>query len=139
MNPMQIKDNLKTILDGYPNTYTFTKSLAEKTILKRRGTLPTCIVRPSMVGATNKEPFVGWTDTLSAIGAPLTFGGIGIYKYQIGNGESNIDPCAVDQCINHILIATCHCAFNPHELHIYNHTSTYINPLSQKIYNYCAN
>ncbi len=93
---MQIKDNLKTILNGYPNTYTFTKSLAEKTILKRRGTLPTCIVRPSMVGATNKEPFVGWTDSLSAIGAPLTFGGIGIYKYQIGNGESNIDPCAVD-------------------------------------------
>lgn len=110
MNPQQVAENLKTLLEGYPNTYTFTKAMAERSILKKKGSLPCCIVRPAMVGAAIKEPFVGWTDTISALGGPIFFGGIGIYNYQVGWGKEHIDLVAVDQCVNTILVTTCHCA-----------------------------
>ena len=52
----------KEILGLHPNTYTYTKRLAE--ILVRdeynNSNLPACIVRPSVVTPSYKEPFVGW-------------------------------------------------------------------------------
>jgi len=130
MNPAQCAENLKVLMEGYPNTYTFTKAMAERSILKKRGNLPTCIVRPAMVGPSVKEPFVGWTDTISALSGPIYAGAIGVYNYQVGYGKENVDLVAVDQCCNHILIATTHCAFHPEELHVYNHSSTDVNPIT---------
>lgn len=40
-----------------PNTYTFTKALAEYLVLQEAGDLNIAIVRPSIVGASWKEPF----------------------------------------------------------------------------------
>ena len=34
MNPQYIQDNEKTLIGTYPNTYTFTKSMAERTVKK---------------------------------------------------------------------------------------------------------
>lgn len=135
MNPLEIEADLKNILNGYPNTYTFTKSLAEKSILKKRGTLPCCLLRPSMIGSSLREPYVGWVDCVSALGGPIFFGGIGVYNYQVGYGAETIDLVAVDQCINHILIATAYCSTKPEELHIFNHTSSAVNPLKQLVWN----
>ena len=39
-----------------PNNYTLTKAVAEDLILKERGQLPVCIIRPSIVGASQEEP-----------------------------------------------------------------------------------
>lgn len=39
----------KEIIGKYPNTYTFSKSLAERTIKKRVGNLKVAILRPSVV------------------------------------------------------------------------------------------
>lgn len=128
MNPLQIQENLKSIIGDYPNTYTFTKSLFEKTLMKTRGSMKTVIFRPSMIGATYREPVKGWVDNISALGAPLFFGGLGIYNYVVGT-RSNVDPCAVDMCINHILVAVAHRANSTEpDLHIYNHSSTHANP-----------
>lgn len=43
------------LLGAYPNTYTFTKRLAEELVFESG--LPAAIVRPSVVVATAKEPF----------------------------------------------------------------------------------
>lgn len=137
MSPVEVKENLKEILNGYPNTYTFTKAMTERSILKKKGTLPCCILRPAMTGCAIKEPVVGWVDTIAAMGAPLFFGGIGIYGYALsatGNGKEVIDIVAVDQCSNSILLATCYCAANPEKLHIFNHTSSNSNPMTLKTY-----
>lgn len=60
------------ILQYYPNTYTFTKSLTEHLILKRvdynrveeiqggKSQWPISIVRASHVGAGAMEPLPGW-------------------------------------------------------------------------------
>ena len=40
-----------------PNTYTFTKSLAEHVLLHEADNFPIAIFRPSIIGAAYKEPF----------------------------------------------------------------------------------
>lgn len=69
-----------------------------------------CIVRPSLVGASLKEPYPGWCDTLDLMAAPVLFTGMGLHKFMISNGKQIIDVICVDQLTNHVLIATAHCA-----------------------------
>ena len=45
------------IIGNRPNTYTFTKAIAEHVVMEEGAGLPICIVRPSIVGATWKDPF----------------------------------------------------------------------------------
>lgn len=48
-----------------PNTYTFTKQIAESLVIEQT-VVPTIILRPSIVGASLNEPFPGWIDNFSA-------------------------------------------------------------------------
>jgi alcohol-forming fatty acyl-CoA reductase len=54
---------------GWPNTYTFTKSLAESLIAKNIGKdgagLPIAIVRPSIVETSVAKPFRGWNEGIN--------------------------------------------------------------------------
>lgn len=45
------------LLGKKPNTYTFTKAIAEHKIMELGKGLPICVVRPSIVGAAWKDPF----------------------------------------------------------------------------------
>ncbi|XP_036139891.1 fatty acyl-CoA reductase 1 [Monomorium pharaonis] len=49
-------------LDYAPNTYIFSKNLAESVIHEYSSSLPCAIVRPSIVVSSIKEPFPGWID-----------------------------------------------------------------------------
>ncbi|XP_043067692.1 fatty acyl-CoA reductase wat-like [Drosophila bipectinata] len=61
----QVLDGMEPALRGdFPNTYTYTKALAEDVILKEAGSLPVSIFRPSFIIPTYKEPLVGWIDNL---------------------------------------------------------------------------
>ena len=50
------------LLGDKPNTYTYTKQLAEHLLVNEGKAMPLAIVRPSIVGASWKEPFPGWID-----------------------------------------------------------------------------
>jgi long-chain acyl-CoA synthetase len=54
---------------GWPNTYTFTKSLAESLIAKHIGKdgarLPIAIVRPAIVETSVTKPFRGWNEGIN--------------------------------------------------------------------------
>src|SRR5208337_1357260 len=50
---------------GWPNTYTFTKSLAESLIAKHGAGLPIAIVRPSIVETSVEKPFRGWNEGIN--------------------------------------------------------------------------
>jgi len=50
---------------GWPNTYTFTKSLAESLIAKYGAGLPIAIVRPSIVETSVAKPFRGWNEGIN--------------------------------------------------------------------------
>src|SRR4030095_5371264 len=53
---------------GWPNTYTFTKSLAESLTAKLGADLPVAVVRPSIVETSTHDPFAGWNDGVNKIG-----------------------------------------------------------------------
>lgn len=44
------------LLGNKPNTYTYTKQLAEHLLVTEGASLPLAIIRPSIVGAAWKEP-----------------------------------------------------------------------------------
>jgi hypothetical protein len=52
----------KEIIGRHPNTYTFSKALAEQYLIESANDLPIAIVRPSIVVASWKHPIPGWID-----------------------------------------------------------------------------
>jgi thioester reductase-like protein len=57
---------------GWPNTYTFTKSLGESILARRGRDLPIAIVRPSIVESSERSPFTGWNEGINTSG-PLSY------------------------------------------------------------------
>lgn len=60
------KEKLKKLLERsqkhFPNTYTYSKHLAEKFINEKSSEIPAIILRPSIVIPNVKDPFPGWID-----------------------------------------------------------------------------
>lgn len=65
LNADLINDITKKLLADRPNTYTFTKALAEHLIYEQNGRLPIAVVRPSIVASSFLEPTPGWVDNVS--------------------------------------------------------------------------
>ncbi len=57
---------------GWPNTYTFTKSLGESILAQNGGGLAIAIVRPSIVESSERTPFIGWNEGINTSG-PLSY------------------------------------------------------------------
>jgi long-chain acyl-CoA synthetase len=57
---------------GWPNIYTFTKSLGESLLSRHGGDLPIAIVRPSIVESSQRSPFTGWNEGINTSG-PLSY------------------------------------------------------------------
>jgi long-chain acyl-CoA synthetase len=80
---------------GWPNTYTFTKNLAESLIAKRGADLPVAVVRPSIVETSTAQPFRGWNEGLNT-SAPLSYL-LGTYFRQLPTNERKcLDVIPVD-------------------------------------------
>lgn len=62
MDDTNFDDIMDPIIKPWPNTYTFTKALAETLIEEYNDRLPVSIVRPSIVMASYTDPFPGWVD-----------------------------------------------------------------------------
>ncbi len=62
---MNTQAKTKEVIGERPNTYTFTKAIAEQLVAQERGDLPISIVRPSIVVGSWKEPFPGWIDNMN--------------------------------------------------------------------------
>jgi len=90
---------------GWPNTYTFTKSLAESLLATRGAGLPIAIVRPSIVETSLEEPFRGWNEGINT-SAPLSYL-LGTYFRQLPSNErKRLDVIPVDMvCRGMTLIA----------------------------------
>jgi hypothetical protein len=80
---------------GWPNTYTFTKSLGESLIARRGAGLPIAVVRPSIVESSIAEPFRGWNEGVGT-SAPLAYL-LGTYFRQLPSNERKcLDIIPVD-------------------------------------------
>jgi alcohol-forming fatty acyl-CoA reductase len=130
MNPQYISDNEKALIGNYPNTYTYTKSMAERSLKKLCGNLKISIVRPSIVIPAYTEPFPGWTDTLAAGGGiifAVISGLMHVVKTKI---TATVDFIPVDYVSNLILTTTAFSAQSPKPCVNVLHASTsHLNPI----------
>ncbi len=110
---------------GWPNTYTYTKSLGEQVIASTPG-LRYALVRPSIVESALRYPFPGWNEGFTT-SAPLSFA---VMKGQrsIPAGEKTIlDMIPVDMVAGSLIAITAQAIRTP-ERRVYQQASGDSNP-----------
>ncbi|XP_021431203.2 fatty acyl-CoA reductase 1 isoform X2 [Oncorhynchus mykiss] len=88
-----------------PNTYTYTKAIAEYLVQQECGNLNVAIIRPSIVGASWKEPFPGWIDNFNGPSGIFIAAGKGILRTMRASNNAVADLVPVDAVINTTLAA----------------------------------
>jgi hypothetical protein len=104
--------------------------MAERTLKKRKpANLPCVLLRPAIINASIKEPFPGWTDTLSAAGGLSVAGGSGVLKYVYAKIDNIADLIPVDYVSNAIIVSTALQANTP-GLTVVHSNSSHSNPIT---------
>jgi HAD superfamily hydrolase (TIGR01490 family) len=111
---------------GWHDVYTFTKSLAERAVVKERGESPLVIVRPAIIESSHREPYPGWIQG-SRMADPIIMAfAKGIIREFPGDPESVIDIVPVDHVVNATLAAATR---RPEEPEVFQVASGDHNPL----------
>ena len=113
---------------GWPNTYTFTKSLGESMLARSSGELPIAIVRPSIVESSERSPFTGWNEGINTSG-PLSYL-LGTNFRQLPSNERKcLDVIPVDMvCRGMTLIAAA--VISRRHARMYQLATSAINPVN---------
>ncbi len=120
---------------GWPNTYTFTKSLAESLIAKRgkddKGeALPVAIVRPSIVETSTHDPFKGWNEGVNT-SAPISYL-LGTFFRQLpSNGKKCLDIIPVDLVVRGMILIGGSLIERRHE-QLYHLATSAVNPCNMR-------
>ncbi|XP_055687202.1 putative fatty acyl-CoA reductase CG5065 [Lutzomyia longipalpis] len=97
-------DNITpNLIVPHPNTYTYSKRLAEILIRNEYPNLPVVIARPSIVIPANEEPLPGWVDSLNGPIGIMVGGGKGVIRSMLCNGEYRAEVIPVDIAINGLI------------------------------------
>jgi len=122
--------NEKALIGEYPNTYCFTKALAEE-LLDRAEGLPIAIIRPSIVVASWEYPMKGWIDNYNGPTGILYCMWTGVLRSLRVNRDYLADWIPVDVA-NNVMIVAAWKAAQDHTARpaIYNVTSGSNNPIT---------
>ncbi|XP_060534283.1 putative fatty acyl-CoA reductase CG5065 [Cylas formicarius] len=109
------------LVGNRPNTYTFTKALAECWLKDNRGDLPLVIVRPSIVLSSMDGPLKGWVDNWNGPTGILAAAGKGLFRTMLCQKDKVADLVPVDMVINLMVTSAWWVATSkPSDLPIYN-------------------
>ncbi|XP_030764320.1 putative fatty acyl-CoA reductase CG5065 [Sitophilus oryzae] len=121
------------LVGKHPNTYTFTKALAEQLVLHYSAKIPTAIVRPSIITAAWKEPCPGWVDNISGITGILMECGRGTIRSIICDDRCRMELIPVDIVVSILIASAWHVAMvRPNTAEVYNCTSGQTSPITWK-------
>ncbi|KAK7488833.1 hypothetical protein BaRGS_00019968, partial [Batillaria attramentaria] len=121
----------RKLVKNKPNTYTYTKHLAEWVLLTEGAGLPIAIVRPSIVGATWKEPFPGWIDKFTGPSGMAVAIGKGLLRALKGDKNVVADLIPNDIPINIMITAAWYTAVvKPQKLMVYHAVTSPFNPVT---------
>ncbi|XP_059627501.1 alcohol-forming fatty acyl-CoA reductase-like [Cornus florida] len=115
-------------LYGWPNTYVFTKAMAEMFLGHWKENLPLVVVRPTIVTSTYKEPFPGWVEGVRTIDSLVLGYGKGRITCFLGDPESVVDVIPADMVVNSMIVAMVGYANQPYEI-IHQVGSSVANPM----------
>ncbi|XP_034826751.1 putative fatty acyl-CoA reductase CG5065 [Maniola hyperantus] len=120
---------VKELINGRPNTYTFTKALAEHLVADNHGRIPAVIIRPSIVTSSEREPMVGWIDNWFGASALFTSIMKGLNRVLLAEPDNRLDLIPVDYVSNLIIVAAarCKCA---KKVDVYNCSTSGDNPIT---------
>jgi long-chain acyl-CoA synthetase len=110
---------------GWPNTYTYTKSLGEQVIAGTPG-LRYALVRPSVVESAQKFPFPGWNEGFTT-SAPMIYACIKGQSALPASETSVLDMIPVDQVSGSLIAITAQALRTP-ERRVYQQATGDSNP-----------
>lgn len=129
-----ISEMTPKLIGDRPNTYTYTKALAENLLSEECGSLPVAIVRPSIVTAAWKEPCRGWIDNLNGPTGLILASSKGFLRTMLFNPNATADLIPVDTVINLMITVAWYTATRQqgrqNDILIYNCTSGLLNPIT---------
>ncbi|XP_041367398.1 fatty acyl-CoA reductase 1-like [Gigantopelta aegis] len=119
------------LLKGKPNTYTYTKHLAENILVTEGVGLPLAIVRPSIIGAAWKEPLPGWIDNYNGPSGLYIAAGKGVLRTMKGDYNAVADFIPVDIPVNLMICVAWYTAVaKPKRTLVYHSTTGGTNPFT---------
>uniref|UniRef100_A0A2S2NZV8 Fatty acyl-CoA reductase n=1 Tax=Schizaphis graminum TaxID=13262 RepID=A0A2S2NZV8_SCHGA len=98
-------DNAPTssIIEDWPNTYTFTKAVTENVILTNEYCLPVSIFRPSIIGCTKSEPEPGWLENMNGPTGLIAGVMVGFLRTAPNIGSNITDIIPADYTVNALI------------------------------------
>ncbi len=88
---------------GWNDTYTYTKALGERLVLRGRGDLATVILRPSIIESSLAEPMPGWIDGYRMADPLIAAYGRGRLSFFPARPDVSLDIMPLDLTVNAIL------------------------------------
>ncbi|XP_063962753.1 fatty acyl-CoA reductase 1-like isoform X1 [Lytechinus pictus] len=117
------------LLGKRPNTYTFTKALAEYVVKEEGKGLPICITRPSTVLGSWKEPYRGWVDNILSGSGLMAAVGKGMVTTVLSDPNTILDVIPVDVIVNAMIGVTWYTGVHrPANISVYNLVTGPVNP-----------
>ncbi|KAE8751586.1 hypothetical protein FOCC_FOCC001833 [Frankliniella occidentalis] len=101
----QLEKESSRLIGKRPNTYTFTKALAENLWAEDARDLPVAIVRPSIIGWAWRDPAPGWVDNTNSIVGPFSAIASGTTRSIHCDPTKVCDLIPVDVVVNVVLAA----------------------------------
>ncbi|XP_059056959.1 putative fatty acyl-CoA reductase CG5065 [Achroia grisella] len=115
-----------SLYQKHPNSYTYSKRLAEALVRDSYPQLPATVVRPSIVTPSYREPLPGWVDNLNGPVGVMVGAGKGVIRSMHCYGQCHAEVIPVDSAINAIIVIAFRIGTmteRPLEIPVYNLTS----------------
>ncbi|XP_018574204.1 fatty acyl-CoA reductase wat-like [Anoplophora glabripennis] len=135
-------DNMQShFLGNYPNTYVYSKQVAEDVVKQLTKDFPAGIFRPSIVISTYKEPIRGWINNFYGATGVFYGSGVGLLRVLYCDEESVANIVPVDMCVNGLIASAWDVGQRfdkakeeggEYEMPVYNYESTNDKPINWK-------
>ncbi|KAJ8706214.1 hypothetical protein PYW08_010840 [Mythimna loreyi] len=131
----QVVNNITPgLLGAFPNTYAYTKAVAENIVLEYSKGLPVALFRPSIVIGTSKEPVSGWIDNVYGPTGVVVGAAVGLLHVLNCNPKVLADLVPGDMVVAGVVAAAWRTARDsPH-----NHEDAPPADLPPPVYNYVS-
>ncbi|CAK1593024.1 unnamed protein product [Parnassius mnemosyne] len=90
LNDQKLKLLTPSLIEDWPNTYSFSKAVAEEVIRTMADDLPVCIVKPAIVIPCYREPAPGWIDMNCVYGPSGLIIGVGLGILHVFFADVNV-------------------------------------------------
>jgi len=94
------------LIGEWPNSYAYTKAIAEDTVRQYSVGIPTCIVRPSIITSTLEEPVKGWINNVYGAAGVVMGSGIGLLRTLHCDPDNTAEIVPADYVISHLIVAS---------------------------------